>query len=182
MKIENIKLPVPNLVNDKLLLDALNERRSTKSYLSKDIDMQTLSNILWAAYGVNNETGLRTIPTARNLKNMKLYVAKTTGVWLYNAEENLLKAVCDDNIWSCFDTQPYVKDIPLMLIYTGEMDEHYYAVMHAGSAYQNVALYATSVGLGTVVRGLFDFDKVSKYLNLPENEKVIITQGVGFPK
>ena len=72
-----------------------------------------------------------------------------------------------------------MKNVPLVLIYTGSKDEDYPA-MHAGSAYQNVGLYAASRGLGAVVRGYFDKEAVAKALNLPNSEAVIISQATGW--
>lgn len=177
---EQIKLPQPD--KSSAIMMAMNVRRSTKKFQAKDVDLATLSNVLWAAYGVNDASGKRTIPTARNEKNLQVYVATKKGVYLYDADNNALQQILTDNILDIFATQPYMANVPAVLIYTGDKDDpNNYGVMHAGSAYQNVALYATTVGLGTVVRGLFDKEKTEKTLNLPENIRVITTQAIGWP-
>ena len=130
-------------------------------------------------YGVNRSGGLRTIPTAMNQKDLEIYVAKADGIWQYNAISHTLKQIGTDNILPLFQTQDYMKNVPLVLIYTGSKDEDYPA-MHAGSAYQNVGLYAASRGLGAVVRGYFDKEAVAKALNLPNSEAVIISQAIGW--
>ena len=173
------KLPDPNREGGMPLMQALNERHSVKQFGDKAIDDQTLSDLLWAAYGVNRSGGLRTIPTAMNQKDLEIYVAKADGIWQYNAISHTLKQIGTDNILPLFQTQDYMKNVPLILIYTGSKDEDYPA-MHAGSAYQNVGLYAASRGLGAVVRGYFDKEAVAKALNLPNSEAVIISQAIGW--
>ena len=85
------KLPDPNREGGMPLMQALNERHSVKQFGDKAIDDQTLSDLLWAAYGVNRSGGLRTIPTAMNQKDLEIYVAKADGIWQYNAISHTLK-------------------------------------------------------------------------------------------
>lgn len=178
---EQIKLPEPEKTNAVMM--AMNNRHSTKKFQAKDIDLTTLSNVLWAAYGVNDASGKRTIPTARNEKNLQVYVATKKGTYLYDADKNELEQILKDDILDVFATQPYMTNVPVVLIYTADKnDPNNFGEMHAGSAYQNVALYATTVGLGTVVRGLFDKEKTAKLLKLPENIRVITTQAIGWPE
>ena len=119
------KLPDPNREGGMPLMQALNERHSVKQFGDKAIDDQTLSDLLWAAYGVNRSGGLRTIPTAMNQKDLEIYVAKADGIWQYNAISHTLKQIGTDNILPLFQTQDYMKNVPLVLIYTGSKDEDY---------------------------------------------------------
>ena len=162
-------------------MEALQQRRSGKFFVNKDINDKTLSNILWAAYGTNDNEGRRTIPTAMNQKELEIYVADKNGVWLYDADNNTLQQISAENILKAFSSQEYMETAPLVLIYTGN-NESNYVEMHAGSAYQNVGLYAASAGLNAVVRGYFDKEQVAKLIKLPENKKVIITQAIGWGK
>ena len=173
------KLPTPERNGGMPLMQALNERRSIKEFDNRQIDDQTLSEILWAAYGVNRSGGLRTIPTAMNQKDLDVFAAKTDGVWRFDANKHALIPVSSDNILPLFSTQDYMKNVPLVLIYTGSKNEDY-PVMHAGSAYQNVELYAASKGLASVVRGYFDKQAVAKALMLPNTKTVIVSQAVGW--
>lgn len=173
-------LPSPETTGGMPVLQAMAGRRSTRSFGDKAVDEQTLSNILWAAYGENRADGRRTIPTALNEQDLAVYVAKSDGVWLYDAHKNALQPVAEENILPLFNRQDYMAKVPLVLIYVGSDDERGFAAMHAGSAYQNVGLYAASAGLADVVRGYFDHDAVGKALNLPQGQKVIISQAVGW--
>ena len=105
--LEVVKLPEPQIDKSATLYDALKNRKSVRSYETKELDRQTLSNILWVAYGVNRDDGRRTIPTARNAKDLSVYVADKNGVWLYDADKNELKQMTAENIMYAFGTQPF---------------------------------------------------------------------------
>jgi nitroreductase len=171
------KLPQPVITGGKPLMEVIASRKTERTYSSKTIDSQTLSEILWSAWGISHEDK-RTIPTSRNKQNLKVYAIKADGVWLYNAEKNTLEPVNNKDMRNLFATQDFVETAPLTLLYTGSDDKN--SPMHAGSAYQNVGLYCTSRGLNNVVRGYFDYEQVQKELNLPEDEKVIISQTIGW--
>ncbi len=172
-------LPAPDREGGMPLMQALNERHSVKQFADKEVDNKTLSEILWAAYGINRSGGLRTIPTAMNQKDLEIYVARGDGIWQYNALKHTLRQIRTDNILPLFQTQDYMKNVPLVLIYTGKKEDNY-PFLHAGSAYQNVGLYAASRGIGAVVRSYFDKDAVAKALNLPNSETVITSQAIGW--
>ena len=175
-------LPQPDLTQSSpALMELLNTRQSLRSYdKEKPIDDQTLSEILWAAFGMN-KNGKRTIATARNEQNLKVYVLNTDGIWFYNALDNQLEKISDENaIGFTAEQQNFVTDAPLHLIYTSS-DKHW-GHDHAGSAYQNVYLYATAKGLATVIRGLVNFDELHRALKLDKDEFVIAHQPVGYPK
>ncbi len=173
-----IKLPFPDKLGKKTLMHAINMRKSTKSYIDKEIDNITLGTILWAAYGVNRSTGERTIPTAMNKKDLSVYVTKKNGTFKYDADNHQLIPVSKEDLRPLFNTQDYMQNVPVVLIYTGSKED--YASMHAGSAYQNVSLFAVANEMGSVVRGYFDKEAVHKALNLPAEERVIISQAVGY--
>ena len=176
------KLPQPDLLqNTPSLMELLNTRQSESIYdKDKKIDDQTLSEILWAAYGMN-KNGKRTIATARNEQNLKVFVLQEDGIWFYNAPENQLEKISDENaIAYTAEQQKFVLDAPIHLIYTSSDTK--WGNDHAGSAYQNVYLYATAKGLATVIRGLVDFDALHKALKLADDEFVIVHQPIGYAK
>ena len=176
---QDIKLSLPDKLNDTSLMQALNMRRSTKEFISKEIDEKTLSSLLWAAYGVNRASGERTIPTAMNKKDLDIYIANKNGIYLYDADNHQIKVISNNNILPLFQTQEYMKNVPMVLIYVGSNED--YAAMHAGSAYQNVSLFAAAHEMGSVVRGYFDKQQVQTALSLAPNQRVIISQAVGYP-
>lgn len=180
MAAEMQKLPTPDLKQSSLpLMELLNLRHSVRAFdRTKLVDEQTLSEILWAAFGVNTN-GKRTIATARNEQNMKVFVLRQDGIWYYNGYENKLEKISDENaIPFTAEQQAFVNDAPIHLVYTSS-DQHW-GHDHAGSAYQNVYLYATAKGLATVIRGLVNFDELHRALKLNEDEFVIAHQPIGY--
>lgn len=176
--LEQIALPQASVEGGIPLNEALKKRHSTRSFSNKELDMQTLAQALWSAYGITHETDKRTIPTALNQHDLEIYVALKNGVYLYQAEKNILTPVSDQDIRPLFATQDYMANTPVVLIYTGSLED--YSAMHAGSAYQNVGLFAASEGLANVVRGYFDKDEVAKALHLKKDKRVIISQALGY--
>ena len=171
------RLPAPDINGGKPLMQSLNERKSIKEFSSKDVDAETLSEILWTAWGITHD-GKRTIPTAMNQQNLNVYVVKADGAWLYDAKNNSLTLITAEDLSPLFNQQEYMKNVPINLVYTGSDTE--YSPMHAGSAYQNVGLYAASKGMHSVVRGYFDKNGVKKALKLKGNENAIISQAIGW--
>lgn len=162
------------------LLEAINARQSGRLYdKNRPVDDQTLSEILWVAWGINTH-GKRTIATARNQQNMALYLLTPTGTWIYQADKNALEKVNDKNLIPLCDKQPFVKDAPVHLLFAANDDK--WGRAHVGSAYQNVYLYATSKGLATVIRGLIDDDALTTELDLPKGSRVIAHQTIGWPE
>ena len=177
LAVEDIKLPAPDTTGGKPLMEAITQRKSTREFSAKAIEDKDLSNILYAAWGISHD-GKRTIPTSQNKQDLNVYVIKASAVWKYEAKENVLKFVSDDNVSQYINLQDYTKEAPLTLIFTGKDSKS--ASMNAAAAYQNVGLYCASRGLNNVVRGYADMDKVAETLNL-DKEKVVITQVIGWP-
>ena len=176
----DIKLPTPDKTNTTTLIQALEQRHSDREFSDKAVDNQTLSSILWAAYGVNRTDGKRTIPTALDKKDLNVYVFNSDGIWLYDANENTLKKQSSENKLDLFRSQDYMNAVSTVLVYTGSTED--YAVMHAGAAYQNVELYAAANNMASIVRGYFEHEKVAQALNLPAGQRVIISQAIGWKK
>ena len=172
-------LPAPNVKGGQPLMETLANRKTIRDLSDQAIDNQTLSELLWSAWGISHGEK-RTIPTSQNKQNLKVYVTKADGTWLYNAKDNRLEQVSNKDLRALMAKQDFVKTAPITLIFTGSDAKN--SPMHAGSAYQNVGLYCASQGLGNVVRGYLDREAVEKALNLPAEEKVIITQTIGWPK
>ncbi len=177
---ETIQLPKPDKTNTTTLIQTLENRHSDREFSDKAIDNKTLSTILWAAYGVNRSDGKRTIPTALDKKDLNIYVFNKNGVWLYDAPKHALEQQSGENHLNLFQKQDYMKSVSTILVYTGSTED--YAIMHAGSAYQNVELYAAANNMASIVRGFFDHDKVQEILHLPSGQRVIISQAIGWKK
>jgi SagB-type dehydrogenase family enzyme len=187
-----IPLPQPQLGGGKPLMQALKERKSTRSFSSEKLPMQTLGNLLWAAFGVNRPaTGQRTAPSAMNRQEIDIYVATADGLYLYDAKRNSLQPVLTNDVRAATGTQSFVKDAPLELVYVadyarmgGGTDEgnNLYAAADTGFISQNVYLFCASEALATVVRGSVDRTALAKTMKLRPEQKIILAQTVGYPK
>ena len=185
-----LKLPAAQTTGGKSIMECLTLRRSTKAFVpGKRLDFQQISNILYAANGINRRNGKLTIPTARNLQNQSVYAVLPDGVYIYKPADNLLELVRAGQFMDKCGRQLYCRNASMILIYAANMaavggtneGNAMCAGTHAGSSAQNVYLYAASENLGTVICGNFDEKKLSRMLRLPAAYKVIYIQPVGFP-
>jgi SagB-type dehydrogenase family enzyme len=153
--------------------------------------LQVLSDLLWAASGINRADGHRTAPTAMNMQEIDIYVAKADGLFLYDIKAHALIPVVVQDIRAQTGMQPFVKDAALNLIYVADLakmsrlkaeDANFYAATDTGFISQNVYLYCASAGLATVVRGSIDKPGLAKTMKLRPDQKIILAQTVGYPK
>ena len=172
------QLPEPTKTGGKPLMETIAARATGRTFNPEHkVDDQTLSEILWVAWGMN-EHGTRTIPTARNKQNMELYVLTTEGTWRYEGKDNTLVKVNDKNLIPLCVQQDFVNKAPLHLLYVAK--EEGWGAAHVGSAYQNVYLYAASKGMQTVIRGMIDREALTKELELTDGKKAMLHQVVGY--
>ncbi len=177
--LETKQLPAPRTDGGKPLMEALKERKTSRSFSDRPLEEQVLSDMLWAAFGINRPAeGKRTAPTALNKQNIDIYVLDAAGVWRYDAKTNTLAAVMQKDLRPVMDSQPFAAKAPVTLLYVAENDVT--SGMHAGSLYQNVGLFCASAGLNNVVRRM-DKDKLTQALSLPAGKEVIVSQSVGYP-
>jgi len=159
-------------------MEAINDRQSNRDFSDKDLDLQTISDLMWVAYGYNRESKL-VIPTAMDKQQFEVYVALKTGVYQYDGKANklILKVAGDHR--KATGKQDFVWNAPLNFIYvvnTEVLDSE----VECGSIVQNVYLYCASERLSTVVRGYIDKDELNTLLNLGPKKKVILCQTVGY--
>ncbi len=181
---QDIKLPKPDRKGGKPLMEALNDRKSTREFQEKELSNKTLSNLLWAANGFNRDDK-RTAPTANNRQELELYVALKSGIYFYDAKKHHLKQVKKGDFRKNTGTQDYVGEAPVNIIFVSDnkkASSEKYAYTDCGFISQNIYLFCASEGLGTVVRGSYNKKELEKLLDLPSNKEVLLTQTVGYPK
>lgn len=180
-----ITLPTANLKNTPSLKFALEKRRTSRTFSAKALSELEISNLLWAAYGINRQTsGKRTIPAARGIYAIEMYVALPDGVYKHDPGENLLKKVSDKDMRGESDGRKMGSKAPLVLVMVADNSAFsgkgaQYIAMEAGAIMQNIYLYCAGYGYNTVVCGSFNAENWKKELKLPENKSVILTQVVG---
>jgi nitroreductase len=193
--VKAIQLPAPRMDGGKPLLECLKLRQSTREFdPAGKLSLQNLSDLLWAADGVNRPDGKRTAPSAVNWQNIDIYIATVDGLFLYDPPQHVLKTLASKDVRALTGEQSFVKNAPLNLIYvadfykakTGGGGENLpvsdWSFAAAGAIAQNVYLFCASEGLGAVVRTTIDKEKLTKILKLRPEQNIILAQSVGYSR
>jgi nitroreductase len=191
MKLKPFKLLSPKFEGSKSLMQVFQERKSSREFSSKELPLQVLSDLLWAANGFNRpESAHRTAPSAMNTQEIDIYLAKADGLFLFDTMQNALTPVIDEDIRAVTGYQPFVKTAPLNLIYVADLSKmdkleneaEFYAGSDTGFISENVYLYCAFAELATVVRGWIDKPALAKAMKLRPKQKIILAQTVGYFK
>ncbi len=187
-----IQLPPPQTEIGKPLMQTLKLRQSSRSFDSKALPLQEVSNLLWAAYGINRpESEKRTAPSAMNWQEVDVYVALAEGVFLYDAKANTLNPVIAKDLRSATGSQGFVANAPINLVYVADLsrvsrasgeEKILYTSADVGFIAENVYLYCASQGLAVVVRGSVDRASLATAFKLRPDQKIVLTQTVGYGK
>jgi SagB-type dehydrogenase family enzyme len=187
-----IQLPPAQTEKGKPLMQVLKDRSTGRKFSGEEIPIQVLSNLMWAAFGINRaDLGKRTAPSAMNWQEIDIYVAMEAGLFLYEAEKHLLKPVMAKDIRSLTGKQPFVGKAPVNLVYVADFsemgkaddaDKVFYSAADTGFISQNVYLFCASEGLATVVRGWVDREALAKEMGLRPDQVVTLAQTVGYSK
>jgi nitroreductase len=186
-----VKLPQPTTQGGMPLMDALKNRETSRSFKSDELPLQILSNLLWAADGINRPNGKYTAPSSMNYQEIDIFVALKDGIYKYNTKSNSLEFIMQGDYRAQTGKQAFVGEAPVNLIYIadfsrvpkGETPEQLNAsYANCGFIAQNVYLFCASENLGCVVRGYFDSKELSKVMKLQPTQKIILTQTVGYKK
>lgn len=184
-----VQLVEPQRNGGMPLMQALNERVTLREFSDKMLTDQQLSDLLWAANGINRDNGKRTAPSARNCQEIDIYVLMSTGTYLYLADKHALQLVDATDIRSQAAMQPFVAKAPVLLMFVANYDKmtgmdkdakEFYGATDAGFVSQNVYLYCASEKLATVVLGSIHRDFLEKKLGF--KGKAILGQPVGYSK
>ncbi len=188
---EVIELPPARKSGGMPLISALQARRSTREFADQSLSKQALSDLLWAAFGINRPNGDRTAPYWRHVMVIDVYLAMQDGVWLYQPSPHILQLHLPGDIRRQTGYQDFVATAPLNLIYVahGERmtdvsseERRLYASVDAACIGQNVYLFCASEGLATVFRGAVDYTKLARALRLPDQQFVTFAQTVGYAR
>lgn len=189
MNAQEVKqLPQPDMQLGVTLTEALQKRRSDREYnADRDITDQQLSQILWAACGVNRpDKKLLTIPTAINAQDIQVYVCRKDGVALYQPYDNTLKKVSNEDIRPLLaERQQNMKNAPVFLLIVSDQEKfrhnaEVYGAMDAGYASQDICLMCAALGLKTVPRAMMNKEAVAKALGLGEKQILELNHPIGY--
>jgi nitroreductase len=187
----SISLPPPEKHGGLPLMEALARRHSSRDFASATLPLSLLSNLLWSAYGMNRADGGRTAPSALNAQEIDVFVALSSGAYLYDAKAHQLNLVAASDLRRVTGYQDFVDEAPLDLVYVADharmglvpvAQRESYASTAAGAIVQNVYLFAASNDLATVIRAWIDRAAIADALGLTHDQQVLLSQTVGYPK
>jgi len=190
--LQPVVLPPPQMDKGRPLMQVLKDRQSCRDINpDKQLSLQELSNLLWAGCGINRpDSGKRTAPTARNCQEIDIYAAMANGLYLYDAKANQLTPTLNEDVRLLAGKQRFVQMAPVVLIFVadearmGQRSDHdkaFYSATDTGFVSQSVYLYCASEGLATVVIGMVDKPALAAKMKLRPEQKVVLTQPVGYP-
>ncbi len=187
-----VELPPARMDGGLPLTQALARRQSRRDFAVTPLAPQTLSDLLWAAAGINRaESGGRTAPSALDAQEVDLYVALPEGLYLYDPAAHALGRVVAADVRRVTGYQDFVDHAPLDLVYVANharmklvpvAQRESYASVAAGAMAQNVYLHAASAGLATVIRAWIDRHALSQAMQLGADQQVLLAQTVGWPE
>jgi SagB-type dehydrogenase family enzyme len=192
--IDRIDLRPPAQAGGAPLTDALSQRRSVREYREEPVDLDAISQLLWAAQGITSDVGQRAAPSAGALYPLEIYVVTATGFFHYEPTAHQLETLGRDDLRAALSraalSQSAVADAPAVFVITGvhgRTETKYgdraerYVVLEAGHAAQNFLLQATALGLGAVPIGAFHDEEVRHVLGLPADHEPLYLIPVGHP-
>lgn len=201
-----VQLPKPKLGRGKSLPESLRRRRTSRQIGGRKLPLQILSNLLWAACGVNRRTGPFGTPgitaaSASNSQELDLYVALEHGVYRFDALLHRLVPVVAGDVRSLAigrGQQDMVTKAPVQIVYVAdvhrlthtrgfqepglhdpEVQKAYYYV-DTGLIAGNVYLFAASQGLACWFHNC-DRPPLHRKLRLRAEQRVLFAQTVGYP-
>jgi SagB-type dehydrogenase family enzyme len=188
-----MKLPQPQIGAGTSLMQALQARHSTREFGTERLSPQELSNLLWAAFGVNrSDVGGRTAPSTMNWQEIDIYLAMADGLYLFDAKDHALQPILTQDIRALTGVQDFVKYAPVNLVYVADFtrmdadfspeEKRIAAAADTGFIGENVYLFCAAYGLATVVRGSIDKEALAKAMKLKPTQWIVVAQTVGHPK
>lgn len=189
-----VKLPTPATSGGMSLTEALAKRRSQRSFESKPLTSEQISQLCWAAQGVTDEaTGKRTAPSALKLFAVQVFVVDDTGAYEYVPASHVLKKLDVEDAHAKLKSviQPTITSAPVHIVLTME-PEHLkarardraerYSLLEVGHVAQNILLQATAMGLAGVPAGGIDEQETARALNLQKGLRPVYVIPVGYTK
>lgn len=189
-----ISLPQPKIEAGMSVMQALEKRKTSRSFSDTNISPSQLSHILWAANGINRpESGGRTNPAALGVHSVEVYAVTAEGIYLYQPQKHTLQSIAEGDFRMTTTTgQNFVGQAPLTLVYVGNSSaweasgrvpsddkQVLFDSIAAGAMAQSVALTAAAEGIGTCVRASIDHDAFGEAARLQEGQTILLAQTLG---
>ncbi|UCC20106.1 MAG: SagB/ThcOx family dehydrogenase [Promethearchaeota archaeon] len=190
----DIVLPKPKLKGEKSLEECIYERESVRNYKEKVIEIDKISQLLWATQGKKGVK--RTVPSAGATYPLEIYVIlKDKGLFHYNIKKHILELISEEDLsrklaMASLD-QSFMAEAYLNIIICAEFSRttwRYgergirYVFIEIGHCAQNIHLEAVALGLASVPIGAFEDEEVRTVLKLPKNIEPFYIISIGYPK
>jgi hypothetical protein len=184
----SIVLPAPAKKGGMPVMEALAARASAHEWASTPLAPQDLSDLLWAANGVNRPDGRRTAASAMNAQDVDVFVFDAGGVYVYDAPAHALRRVAEgDHRAEIVGTQAtapvnlmLVSDVSAFRAGTPELRAEW-AALDAGIVSQNVMIFCAARGLATRPRATFNREALARVLKLTDSQRAFLNLPVGYP-
>ncbi len=171
---ESVKLPPPNLDRGDPVMKAFSNRHSTKSFSARKPSMADLSDLLFAANGINRpESGKRTAPSALNRQDIKIYVCLSEGSYIYVPQTHSLKLVSKDDLRQ--------SEAPVCLVLVSDFNDRW-SGLDAGIVSQNISIFCAGTGLSTYPHTTMDAKRLRNALGLSDGQTPMICNSVGYER
>lgn len=191
---QDIKLNEPVKTGGISVMEAFAKRQSSSEFADKELSIQDLSNLLWAANGINRENGKKTAPSAQNSQDIDVYVALPNAVYKFDAQVNNLILISEGDYRGLAGGK---KDNPLppsILYIVADASKYkpsaYNSIEHitdmnkvdTGIVSQNISIFCSGMGLGTKPRAQMNHAELKKVLKLSDSQTLMLNHPVGYLK
>lgn len=188
-----IRLPKPSLNRNSEVMQAFANRHSTREYAARALTLTDLSDLLWAANGINRQgEGKRTAPSAMNKQDVDVYVVLPEGTYLYDAKAHQLNLIAEgDHRGAVAGGQTFVKSAPVSLLLVSDLSRlgdaknvhtQLMGAMDTGIVSQNISIFCSAAKLATVPRASMDAAKLKSLLKLTDSQLLLMNHPVGYYK
>ena len=186
-----INLKKANLNRGLPVMEALSVRASSSNFSSKKLNLQDLSDLLWAANGINRpDEGKRTAPSAINAQDIDIYAVFEEGIYLYNPKENTMNLVAEGDFRKDVAAQQdKMANAPVFLVLVSDISKFtrgddaqkmIWASEDAGIVSQNINIFCAAVNFRTRTRASMDIPKLRKSLKLRDTQFPILNNPVSY--
>ena len=186
-----IKLNAPDKTRGSAVMKAFSDRQSGREYTNESLRPQDLSDLLWAANGINRADGKRTAPSCRDFRDVEVYVVLPEGTYLYDAQAHALNPLtAGDYRGAVAASQDFAKAAPVCIVLAADMTKYdntsesskLMAAIDVGIVCQNINVACAGLGLATVPRGSMDQATLKNVLKLSDMHLLLMNNPVGYPK
>jgi nitroreductase len=206
---KTIKLNVPDLKRGRPFMETLSVKASAQEWSDRELSLQDLSDLLWAANGINRpDVKKYTASSAMNAHDVDLYVFLKDGAYLYDADSHALNLVLDGDHRAELmrslpprpedaggapppPPRPSPSNAPVQIILVSDSTrfragtpelKFEWGALDSGIVSQNISLFCAATGLKTRPRASMDRDKIKSLLQLKDTKNLFLNHPVGYAK